>query len=49
MKNIEKEINIFKQRRVELFTQEVTNSPAYKRMFPRVLSLMNDNEKKLVE
>lgn len=48
MKNIKKEIETLKQRRTELFTQEITNSPAYKRMFPRVLSLMNDDEKKLV-
>ena len=49
MKNIKKEVNELKQRRTELFTQEITSSPAYARMFPRVLSLMNDHEKKLVE
>lgn len=49
LESIKKEVDALKQRRTELFTQEITNSPAYKKMFPRVISIINDNEKKLVE
>lgn len=46
---IQKEINVLKHRKAKLFTKEIRSSRAYERMFPRVLSLMNDNERKLVE
>ena len=49
MESIKKEVNALRQRRTELFTQEIRNSLAYERMFPRVFSLINENEKKLVE
>ena len=47
--SIRKAIDALKQRKTALFTKEIKNSRAYARLFPRVTSLMNENEKVLVE
>ena len=48
LENIKKEVDVLQKQRQELFTKEIVGSRAYKRMFPRISSAMNDSENNLV-